>query len=105
MVNQSEDAPHVVLNVRIEELHRPSALGRWEAAKHQNARIIRDERFKWVVFNVHDDVCVCFGAQKYSKIFTVQTILDRCLYAHEKRVILQSSFIIVSDIDECRERS
>ena len=35
---QSQDTPHVVLDIRVIEIHRPACLGRREAAQHKQLR-------------------------------------------------------------------
>ena len=56
VVDEAEDAPHVVLQVRVIEIHFPAA-ARWrEAAKQQQSGVFGDERGKRVCFDgcVHD---------------------------------------------------
>ena len=45
---QPKYTPHVVGEIGIVELHRPSLLARRKAAKHQQATTVGQKRFKWV---------------------------------------------------------
>ena len=49
--NPTEDAPHVVLQIGIEEIHGPSCLRRRKTAQHQHAASVGQERFKRMIFN------------------------------------------------------
>ena len=42
--NQSHDAPHIVLEVRVVELHRPARPGRRKTPQHQQLRVGRKEK-------------------------------------------------------------
>ena len=44
--DEPEDAPHIVLKVRIEEVHTPAFLLRRETAQHQQLGICRQEGFQ-----------------------------------------------------------
>ena len=41
--NEAEDAPHVVLDVRVVKIHFPALARRREAAKHEQACVLRGE--------------------------------------------------------------
>ena len=42
---EAEDAPHVVLQVRIEEIHAPALPLWWKTAQHQQGCVAGQERF------------------------------------------------------------
>ena len=44
-VDEAEDAPHVVLQVRIEEIHAPALPLWWKTAQHQQSCVAGQERF------------------------------------------------------------
>ena len=49
--DQAEDAPHIVDEIRIIELHRPAFL-RWrEGSQHQDSGVLRQERLKRMTLN------------------------------------------------------
>ena len=52
---EAEDAPHVVLQVGVEEIHAPAFLLRREASQHQQSGIGREKGFKRMFF---DEGCV-----------------------------------------------
>ena len=47
----SEDPPHVVLKIRIKEIHAPSFLLWREASQHQQFGVGREERLERVFFD------------------------------------------------------
>ena len=50
--NEAEDAPHIVLDIRIIKIHCPTLARRRETAEHEQARILRGKRREWVGFAV-----------------------------------------------------
>ena len=42
---EAEDAPHVVLQVRIKEIHAPTLPLRWKTAQHQQGCVAGQKRF------------------------------------------------------------
>ena len=52
-MNQALDSPEVIDPVRIEELHRPSGLGRRKTSEKQYPAVLRQERFQRMPF--YDD--------------------------------------------------
>ena len=47
---QSHDSPHVIYEVRVEEVHRPTFLFGRETSQHENLRSFRKERLKRMMF-------------------------------------------------------
>ena len=46
--DEAEDAPHVILKVGVEEVHRPTLLLWWKTAQHQQTGIGGQEGFEGV---------------------------------------------------------
>lgn len=59
--NMACDAPHVVYEIRIEEVHRPSLPFRRKAAEHKYPGPLRQERLKGMFLSLY---VFCFHANK-----------------------------------------
>ena len=87
MENVSHDAPHVVDEVRVVEIHAPAFfLGR-ETAQHQQACVGRKERLQGMLFGWNGGGGICWCHVYLSVCFTFMKIQSDIKIQSAERVI------------------